>query len=128
MIVFVISFVTALQIWISAGHVTQIITMKNLKFNCQLKSRKIQGFSALFHIYSPFYYQMFGWGGGNFLPPPGTIWLSEFWWTHKLNDTASVYILKWNFLVKKVQHDDVLRCHLDILLSMGRVTTVNKTN
>ena len=33
MVVFVISFVTSLQIWISAGHVPEIITMKDLKDN-----------------------------------------------------------------------------------------------
>lgn len=34
---------TTLHIWASAGHVTQIITMKRLKFNYQLIIRKIHG-------------------------------------------------------------------------------------
>ena len=62
MIVFVISLVTTLQIWISAGHVILIIAMKNLEFHCQLKNRKVKDVSALFLFYTLFYNQKFVWG------------------------------------------------------------------
>ena len=62
MIVFVISFVITLQIWISAGHVTYIMTTKYLKFNSQLKDRKFKDFSGLFLFYFLFYNQNFVWG------------------------------------------------------------------
>ena len=73
MVISVISFVTTLQIWISAGHVTEIITMKDQKFNWQLNIRKVKDASALFPFYSLFYNQKFVWG--NFRPLPGTIGL-----------------------------------------------------
>ena len=64
MVVFVISFVTLLQIWISVCHVTEIITMKNLKLNWQLKIRKIQGCFTLLSFYFIFYNRKFVWPHG----------------------------------------------------------------
>ena len=53
---------------VAAGHVIEIITMKDLKFNWQLKIRRFKDVSALFPFYSLFY-KKFVWGGGQFCPP-----------------------------------------------------------
>ena len=59
MVVFVISLVTALHIWISAVHVTEIITAKDLKYNFQLKVMKVKDASALFLFNALFHNQKF---------------------------------------------------------------------
>ena len=81
MVVFVISFVTFLQRWISDRHVTEIITMEDIKFNYQLKFRNFQGCFSSLSFYSLFCNQTFVWGH---FSPPGyngviVVLIIEFW-------------------------------------------------